>query len=282
MRIIAKATDAAVWSAAMRREGRSIGFVPTMGALHRGHLTLVARAKAECDAVCVSIFVNPLQFNNPDDLRHYPRQLEQDRGLLTGAGCDMLFVPEEASIFQEHSPRLFDLGGQDNILEGPSRPGHFQGVVNVVERLFHYIRPDAAFFGEKDRQQLAVIQHVAHTLHWPERIVPCPTERAPDGLALSSRNLRLSPQERAVAPVLYQCLQSVAGSAFREPVTSAKEHGLRLLRAAPSIRLEYLEISDPLSLEPLVDWGDRTEAVALVAAWLGPVRLIDNVTLHKR
>lgn len=265
----------------MRQERRSVGFVPTMGALHEGHLALVARAKAECGAVCVSIFVNPLQFNNPEDLRHYPRQLEQDRGLLAVAGCDMLFAPEEASIYQDHTPRTFHLGGLDGVLEGPSRPGHFQGVVNVVERLFHYVRPDAAYFGEKDRQQLAVISHVARTLRWPERIVPCETLRAADGLALSSRNQRLSPEERDIAPVIHRSLRALQEAAFRLPVEEAMAAGERVLEAEPAIRLDYLAIADPMSLLPLETWGDRNEAVALIAAWLGPVRLIDNITLRR-
>lgn len=265
----------------MRREGRSIGFVPTMGALHEGHLALIARAKGECDAVCASIFVNPLQFNNPEDLRHYPRQLEQDRQLLEGAGCDMLFAPDDASIYRDHTPRFFGLGGLDEVLEGPSRPGHFQGVVNVVERLFHYVRPDAAFFGEKDRQQLAVISHVARTLHWPERIVPCQTLRAADGLALSSRNQRLSPEERAIAPVIHRSLRAVQEASFRFPVEEAKSAGELVLSTEPAVRVDYLEIADPLNLRPLEDWGDRNEAVALIAAWLGPVRLIDNITLRR-
>ena len=265
----------------MRRESRSIGFVPTMGALHAGHMALAAKARAEYDAVCASIFINPLQFNNPEDLQHYPRQLEQDRRMLEEAGVDMLFAPESSSIYLDHRPKTYDLGGLDSVLEGPSRPGHFQGVVNVVERLFHYVRPDAAFFGEKDRQQLAVIAHVARTLRWPERIVPCPTERADDGLALSSRNQRLDAKERAIAPVLYQSLQAVARSAFHVSVADTLAAGERVLAAQPTVRLDYLSIVDPLTLRPLADWSGRQEAVALIAAWLGPVRLIDNITLRR-
>jgi pantoate--beta-alanine ligase len=265
----------------MRLEGRSIGFVPTMGALHEGHLALISRAKAECGAICASIFVNPLQFNNPEDLRHYPRQLEQDRRMLEEAGCHMLFAPDEAAVYRDHVPRTFDLGPLDEVLEGPSRPGHFQGVVNVVERLFHYVRPDAAYFGEKDRQQLAVINHVARSLRWPERIVPCETLRAADGLALSSRNQRLSPEERAIAPVLYRCLKAVQEAAFHLPVTGARMAGERVLATGPGVRLDYLAIADPVSLRPLEDWGEHDEAVALIAAWLGPVRLIDNITLRR-
>jgi len=281
MHFILQAPAAAAWSAAMRRESRTVGFVPTMGALHAGHLELVAEAKARCGAVCVSVFVNPLQFNNSEDLENYPRQLDQDRHLLEEAGCDMLFAPEAGSIYADHTPRTYDLGGLDEVLEGPSRPGHFQGVVNVVERLFHFVRPDAAFFGEKDRQQLAVIAHVARSLHWPERIIPCTTHRAEDGLALSSRNQRLSPTERAIAPVLYRSLRAVEDAAFRTTVADALAIGQGILVAEPAIRTEYLAISDPETLRPLDDWGDRQEAVALVAAWLGPVRLIDNITLRR-
>lgn len=266
----------------MRRKGRSIGFVPTMGALHEGHLALVARAKAECSVVCASIFVNPLQFNDPEDLRHYPRQLDLDRRLLSAAGCDMLFAPGEASIFQGHTPRKFDLGGLDEVLEGPSRPGHFQGVVNVVERLFFYVRPDAAYFGLKDRQQLTVISHVAGRLHWPERIVPCETLRADDGLALSSRNQRLSLEERAIAPTLYRSLLAVREMAFKTSVAEARSAGERTLAEEPAIRLDHLDIADATTLQPLEEWGARQEAVALIAAWLGPVRLIDNITLRRQ
>lgn len=281
MRFILEAPAAAEWSASMRSEGRSIGFVPTMGALHEGHLALVARAKAECAAVCASIFVNPLQFNNSEDLRLYPRQMEQDRLLLEGAGCDMLFAPDNASIYQEHTPRTFGLGGMDEVLEGPARPGHFQGVVNVVERLFHYVRPDAAYFGEKDRQQLAVIGHVARECRWPERIIPCETLRAPDGLALSSRNQRLSPEERAIAPVIIRSLRTVQQQAFLRPVEEVRMAGERMLATEPAVRLDYLAIADPITLRPLASWAGHDEAVALVAAWLGPVRLIDNITLRR-
>ncbi|MFT3884603.1 MAG: pantoate--beta-alanine ligase [Flavobacteriales bacterium] len=157
-------------SAMERRSGRRIAFVPTMGALHAGHLALVQAAKDRTGFAVASIFVNPLQFNNKEDLAKYPRDLDNDRALLERAGCDVLYAPEADDIFRDFSPRRYDLGSLDNVLEGPSRPGHFQGMINVVERLFHYVRPDVALFGEKDRQQLAVIRHVATQLHWPEEI----------------------------------------------------------------------------------------------------------------
>jgi len=258
-----------------------VGFVPTMGALHEGHLDLVHRAKALCDHVVCSIFVNPLQFNNAEDLRHYPRQMEQDRALLAEAGCDALFAPEKEAIFAQFTPTTYDLGGLDGFWEGPSRPGHFQGVVNVVERLFHFVRPDHAFFGEKDRQQLTIIRHVGRDQLWPERIVPCPTVRAADGLALSSRNARLSLEERKQATVLHRALLHAATSAFRNSVEETSKAALETLSTVPEVRLDHFGIADVDTLEPLTAWGKRTEAVALVAAFVGPVRLIDNITLRR-
>jgi pantoate--beta-alanine ligase len=252
-----------------------------MGALHEGHLALVHAARDGGNAVAVSIFVNPLQFNNADDLARYPRQLEQDRALLEGAGCDMLFAPEKEDIFSGFTPAHYDLAPLDEVLEGPSRPGHFQGVVNVVERLFHYVRPDVAFFGEKDRQQLAIIRHAAGAHGWPERIVGMPTVRAGDGLALSSRNQRLSPAERAIAPVLYRALQAAAAVAFKASVEQAVKAGLDTLATEPSIELDHFAIVHPGTLQPLTDWTGLDEAVALVAAQVGPVRLIDNITLRR-
>lgn len=269
----------AEWTANARRHGASVGFVPTMGALHEGHLDLVRRAREKHRHVACSIFVNPLQFNNPEDLKHYPRQLEQDRALLQEAGCHALFAPEKEAIFAEFVPRKYDLGGLDAFWEGPSRPGHFQGVVNVVERLFHYARPEEAFFGEKDRQQLTLLRHIARTERWPERVTGCPTVRAMDGLALSSRNARLNAEQRKQATVLHRALKAAAALAFHEPVENARQAALTEIATEPSITVDYFGIADHDSLEPLTAWGDRELAVALVAAQVGPVRLIDNITL---
>jgi pantoate--beta-alanine ligase len=272
---------AAEWSARQRRQGRRVGFVPTMGALHPGHIALVNAAREECEAVAVSIFVNPLQFDDKDDLARYPRQPGEDERMLRETGCDMVFMPEAGNLFQHFIPEQYDLGGLDLVLEGASRPGHFQGVVNVVERLFHYVRPDTAFFGEKDRQQLAVIRHVANRLHWPTVIRMHRTVRADDGLALSSRNQRLSSEERALAPALYRSLQAVRQMAFTGSLRQAREAGLNVLRQAPSITLDYLAIVHPDTLLPMPDWDGLHEAVAMIAARVGPVRLIDNITLHR-
>lgn len=252
-----------------------------MGALHAGHIALVKTARAECDAVVVSLFVNPLQFNDKEDLAHYPRHPEEDQRLLKEAGCDMVFMPEPDALFKEFTPAHYDLGGLDGLLEGASRPGHFQGVANVVERLFHYVRPDIAVFGEKDMQQLAVIQHVVTQLRWPVVIRPHPIERAEDGLALSSRNQRLSPEQRREAPVLYHVLQAVQDVAFRASVNEALHSGSAILKDHPDVKLDYLTIADPLTLRPLKAWEERAEAVALIAAQVGPVRLIDNIILRR-
>lgn len=258
-----------------------MAFVPTMGALHEGHIALVRSARERGKAVASSIFVNPLQFNDPADLAQYPRQLDQDRRMLEEAGCDLLFAPEKEDIFAEFTPRRYDLAPLDEVLEGPSRPGHFLGVVNVVERLFFYVRPDVALFGEKDRQQLAILQHAARKERWPVRVEGHPTIRATDGLALSSRNQRLSPAERAVAPVLYRALKAAEDLAFKAPVADAIAAGLGTLESEPAIQLDYFAIAHPETLQPLSSWEGLREAVALVAAQVGPVRLIDNITLRR-
>ncbi|MBL8001759.1 MAG: pantoate--beta-alanine ligase [Flavobacteriales bacterium] len=281
MELIVDPARATTWSATQRRSGRKVALVPTMGALHAGHLALVEAAREGGNTVGVSIFVNPLQFNNADDLAKYPRQLEQDRALLEKAGCDMLFAPEKEGIFAGFTPQTYDLAPLDQVLEGPSRPGHFQGVVNVVERLFFHVRPDVALFGEKDRQQLAIIQHAATTHHWPERIVGLPTVRSAEGLALSSRNQRLSPAERTTALVLYRSLQAAAALAFKGTVTQAEEAGRNTLAAEPGVVTDYFAIAHPRTLQPIADWNGLDEAVALVAAQVGPVRLIDNITLRR-
>ena len=281
MDLISNPSAAAEWSAIQRQEGRKVGFVPTMGALHEGHIRLIDRALADDQAVACSIFVNPLQFNNPSDLANYPRTLERDSAMLREAGCHMLFHPTGEAIYSGSLPKTYDLGGLDKLWEGSSRPGHFQGVVNVVERLFHYVRPDRAYFGEKDRQQLAIIQHIVRQQRWPEEIIPCPIVREPDGLAMSSRNQRLGVEDRERAPVLFRALRAVADAAFKNEVATARSLGLAVLAEEPLVQLDYLAIADPTTLQPLTEWREAGGAVALIAAQIGPVRLIDNITLHR-
>ena len=281
MDFISDPATASAWSAQQRRQLRTIGLVPTMGALHAGHLSLIAKAKAEQGAVACSIFVNPRQFNNPDDLARYPRQLEADQRLLLEAGCNMLFAPSEQAIYWGLAPQHFDLNGLDTLLEGASRPGHFQGVVQVVERLLHYVRPDAAYFGEKDRQQFTVLKHAAEMMRWPVDMVACPTLREPDGLAMSSRNQRLSVEERRQASVLFRALKCVSELAFKHPVAEAVRAGVAMLATEPAVRLDHLEVVDATTMVPITEWADRQEAIAVIAAHVGPVRLIDNILLRR-
>ena len=281
MELITDPPQAAFWSASQRMAGNRVGLVPTMGALHAGHVALVHRALADSDRVMCSIFVNPLQFNDPADLARYPRQLEQDLAVLGEAGCHAVFAPQASAMWADFSPRAYDLGGLDNRWEGPMRPGHFQGVANVVERLFHYARPDTAFFGEKDRQQLTIIHHLVHSLLWPEKIVGCPTMREPDGLAMSSRNALLSKADRAIAPVLYEALLAIRSAAASGSTKEAIAQGQAVLASRAEVQVEYLAIVRAHDLEPLTELHNDVEAVALVAARLGGIRLIDNIALGR-
>lgn len=252
-----------------------------MGALHEGHISLVKQAGKQGRAVAVSIYVNPLQFNNPEDLEHYPRHPERDQQLLAHAGVDMLLMPHGNELFEDFTPKTYALDGLDSMLEGASRPGHFQGVVNVVERLFHYVRPDVALFGEKDRQQLAVIRHAAKQQRWPIEIAGCPIVRDADGLALSSRNQRLGPHERQMAPVLYRALCAMRDAAAGHTVEETLAAGHQVLAGEPAVVLDYLTLAHPDSLRPITGWDGITEAVALIAAQVGPVRLIDNLAFSR-
>jgi pantoate--beta-alanine ligase len=262
----------------VRKEGKSIGFVPTMGALHQGHMDLVSRASAACDVVVVSVFVNPTQFNNASDLEKYPRTPEADSGLLKKFGCDIAFFPPETEIYPENlvSPRV-DLAGLDEVMEGKFRPGHFKGVVQVVYRLFDIVEPQKAFFGLKDFQQVAVIRKMVDQLNLPIEIVPCETSRTENGLAMSSRNKRLSENQKEEALIIYRTLlqaKTDAGSfSPEETVARAKD-----FFAQGTLQLEYLSIVDPHTLQDLSNqWVPG--ATMCIACFCGEVRLIDNMTL---
>lgn len=262
-----------------RKEGKSIGFVPTMGALHQGHMDLVSRASAECDVVVVSVFVNPTQFNNPSDLEKYPRTPEADSELLKKFGCDVAFFPSEREIYPENlvSPRV-DLEGLDEVMEGKFRPGHFKGVVQVVSRLFDLVEPQKAFFGLKDFQQVAVIKKMVSQLNLPIQIVPCETSRTEKGLAMSSRNKRLSETQKDEALIIYKTLVHSKEDAGKfspaETVVRATE-----FFECGTLQLEYLTIVDPHTLQDLTDqWVPG--ATMCIACFCGEVRLIDNMTLN--
>lgn len=261
-----------------RKEGKSIGFVPTMGALHQGHMNLVSRASAECEVVVVSVFVNPTQFNNPSDLEHYPRTPEADSELLKKFGCDIAFFPSVTEIYPENwiSPRV-DLSGLDLVMEGKFRPGHFKGVVQVVSRLFELVTPQKAFFGLKDFQQVAVIKKMVKQLNIPVQIVSCETLRTEKGLAMSSRNSRLSESEKEKALIIYKTLFQARKDADRFSPKETLTNALAFFETG-TLKLEYLNIVDPITLEDLTtDWVSG--ATMCIACFCGEVRLIDNLTL---
>jgi pantoate--beta-alanine ligase len=262
-----------------RRAGQSVGLVPTMGALHEGHLALVRAAKAQCDLVVASIFVNPLQFAPNEDLAKYPRNFERDCELLQQEGVDFVFAPSVEEMYPKGAVTYVAVEGLSGRLCGRSRPGHFRGVTTVVSKLFNIVEPDRAFFGQKDAAQVTIIRRMVRDLNIPVQIVVCPIVREADGLAMSSRNAYLNAEQRKSALVLYRSLMAVQeGFDHGErKVDKLIEAGKRVFAAAPNVRLDYLEIVDTETLEPVNDLS-RGGLVA-VAALLGGTRLIDNIVL---
>jgi len=263
------------------KDGKTIGFVPTMGALHDGHLELIRWSVRENDITVCSIFVNPIQFNNTEDLEKYPRNLKQDGKMLLSYGCDILFAPSVSEMYtsEEKEDLKIDFGTLAQILEGKFRPGHFRGVAIVVKRLFEIVRPDKAYFGKKDYQQLMIITELVSKLELPLKIVACETVREPDGLAMSSRNMRLTIGERQVAPEIYKVLEQVKLRSATQSIGVIKKWAIRHLQTNPAFRVEYLEIVDKRTLLPLTKWNDRQNVLVCTAVWLGNVRLIDNLEL---
>lgn len=263
-----------------RAENKSVGFVPTMGALHEGHLKLVRQAAAENDFVAVSIFVNPIQFNNQEDLAKYPRTLEEDIQKLADTGCMLVFSPSVDEMYPEPDTTDFDFGELDKVMEGKFRPGHFRGVAVVVKKLFEIITPDKAYFGEKDFQQLAIIKRMVNMLKLPVEIVPFPIVREADGLAMSSRNARLTPDERDESTAIYQALLSIIDTYSWFIPEGIKQLVIGEIQKNQYFRVEYVEIVDTETLQPINDWMDAEHAVICVAAFIGKVRLIDNMILY--
>ncbi len=277
MKIFNKITDTKRFVRDAKDKGLSVGFVPTMGALHKGHLSLMEKAKAENDILAVSVFVNPLQFNNPEDLEKYPRDFEKDRKLLEETGCDLLFYPDAEEMYPEPVSTQYDFGDLEKVMEGPMRPGHFNGVAIVVKKLFEIIEPDRAYFGEKDFQQLAIIQKLVKMENLPVTIVPCPIVREGDGLAMSSRNERLTAGQRQMAPFIHQTLkEAVKKSRFMTP-DEIRFFVKNRFKDQPEFKLEYFELSDDKELQPVSTWNDASGIIGFVACWLGNVRLIDNM-----
>jgi len=279
LQVITNTEDTRAASRAARGAGKRIGFVPTMGALHDGHLSLVRAARASCDVVVASIFVNPTQFGPTEDLAKYPRSFERDRDLLEQEGVDVIFAPSVEEMYPAGAVTWVTVEGLSEKLDGRSRPGHFRGVTTIVSKLFHIVEPDTAFFGQKDAAQVAIIRRMVRDLNLPVEIVVCPIVREPDGLALSSRNAYLDPEQRKKALVLHRSLMRV-----QEAIRSGEKQSRKLIEVGrtefanePSLRLDYFDIVDSETLDS-VENVSRGSLVA-VAAYVGSTRLIDNLLL---
>ncbi|MHC1703531.1 MAG: pantoate--beta-alanine ligase [Tenuifilaceae bacterium] len=260
-----------------RLKGEKIGFVPTMGALHYGHISLVEKAVSETDIVVVSIFVNPTQFNDKNDLKNYPRTPESDIRLLEKSGVHYIFMPSEQDIYPEPDTRTFDFGVLDKVMEGAHRPGHFNGVAQVVSKLFGIVNPDKAYFGQKDFQQLAVIRRLVKILNLDVEIISCPIIREADGLAMSSRNMLLTPEKRASAPIISKTLFEARNKVIILSVKDLIDWVINTINKDPNLSVEYFELSNTESLEPVLNWDSANSIVGCIAVKAGNVRLIDNV-----
>ena len=260
-----------------RKEGKTIGLVPTMGALHEGHAALVKRCVAENDITVVSVFVNPTQFNNPEDLRLYPRTLDADCALLEKLGVDIVFAPDVEEMYPEPDTRVFDFGMLDKVMEGRFRPGHFNGVAQIVSKLFYAVGPGRAYFGEKDFQQLAIVREMVKQLQIPVEIVAVPIVREESGLALSSRNMRLTPQQREIASEIFKTLKMSVEMISKQSVEDTKKFVVDRINNQEGLSVEYFEIVDGNTLQSITDWNDSSYIVGCIAVFCGEVRLIDNI-----
>lgn len=283
MKIIRNVSELESYVSHAHGEGKRIGLVPTMGALHDGHLSLVKRARKENDIVVVSVFVNPTQFNNPTDLATYPRDEESDFRLLAQESVDVAFAPAVEEMYPDGAVRTktFDLGAAAEVMEGPRRPGHFQGVAQIVSRLFELVRPHNAYFGEKDFQQIAVIRNMVESEGIDVDIVACPIKRADDGLALSSRNALLTEEQRKVAPEIHAALAYSVEYSKDHSVKATHDTVVERLNAVPWLEVEYFEIVDGRTLLPVEEWNESSWIVGCITVYCGKVRLIDNITYRK-
>lgn len=270
---------AAELRAALEKRAGTVGFVPTMGALHAGHISLVEQCRRECDTVVVSIFVNPTQFNDPNDLKKYPRTPQADLALLEQAEVDFVYLPAVEDVYPEPDTRIFGFGALERVMEGAHRPGHFNGVAQVVSRLFDIVKPARAYFGEKDFQQLAIIREMVRQSGTPVEIVGCPIVRDTDGLALSSRNVRLSAAQRQAAPGIFRALSEAVDRCGKMPVAELERWIAARIDADPELETEYAVIADACTLQPVRSWDSPGAKRAFVAVRAGDVRLIDNVEL---
>ncbi len=263
-----------------KKEGKTIGFVPTMGALHNGHISLVETATQQSNYVIVSIFVNPTQFNDKKDLINYPRTLERDLKLLDKTSCNLVFSPDTNTMYPEEDKRQFNFGQLETVMEGQFRPGHFNGVAQVVSKLFEIVKPDKAFFGLKDFQQLVIIKALVKQLNLPIEIVPCPIVRENDGLAMSSRNQRLTEEQRHNASHIYKTLCEARNKAHIMSVKELKRWVTETINQNEFLEAEYFEISDDEQLNTINDWNSPLNKVGCIAVQCGEVRLIDNIVFE--
>jgi pantoate--beta-alanine ligase len=279
MQVAKTVREVRAWTKLARADGKTIGFVPTMGYFHEGHLSLMRRAKAECDMCVVSLFVNPTQFGPSEDFQRYPRDFARDAAMAESVGVDLLFAPEVEEMYPEGYQTYVEVTEVTRRLEGAARPGHFRGVATVCTKLFNIVQADRAYFGKKDYQQLKVIQRMVKDLNIPTEIVPCETVREPDGLAMSSRNVYLKPDERQAATVLYRALCAgrdaiLAGERDAKKVKVLVE---QVIATEPLVKTEYVDVADAETLEPLTDL--QGEVLISLAARVGVARLIDNITV---
>ena len=281
MKIVNSIKELKRYLAEEKQNNRQIGLVPTMGALHEGHLSLVKRCVSENDVCVVSIFVNPTQFNDKNDLATYPRTLEKDCALLEPAGCTYVFAPTEQEMYPEPDTRTFDFGIVSAVMEGARRPGHFNGVAQIVSKLFYAVEPDNAYFGEKDFQQIAVIRAMVKQLNIPVRIKDCPILREADGLALSSRNVRLTPEQRQKAPLIARTLKESTNFVPEKSVQEVIDYVVNTINSDSVMRVEYFEIVDGNTMESIRDWSDTVYPVGCITVYCGEVRLIDNIKYNR-
>lgn len=278
MKVFTKNSELTAFLDTKREAGLEIGFVPTMGALHKGHLSLMSYAQQQTDISVCSIFVNPTQFNDKADLERYPRMPEHDLALLEAAHCDVVFMPSVEEVYPEPDTRQFSFGLLDEVLEGARRPGHFNGVAQVVSRLFAMVKPHRAFFGSKDYQQVMVVKQLVQHLQLNIDIVACPILREADGLAMSSRNMLLSDEERQAATLIHDVMQVSKGMKERNSsVLATRQAVISILSKKPIYKLDYFEICDAKTLKAIQSWEEAKHAVGLMACYVGKIRLIDNL-----
>lgn len=260
-----------------KSDNKKIGFVPTMGALHEGHLSLINIAKKHADIIVVSLFVNPTQFNDPGDYEKYPRNMSNDMEMLKAAGTDIVFAPSEKEIYPEKDNRKFDFGALEKVMEGKHRPGHFNGVAQVVSRLFDIVEPDIAVFGEKDFQQLAIIRKMVKDYNYPVKIMGAPIIRENDGLAMSSRNQRLNSEQRESAAFINQILAASKNKSQFLSVKQLEDWVTDALNKIVHLEVEYFQIVDQVTLQPVNNWQENCDKIGCIAVYCGEVRLIDNI-----